>query len=281
MQKKPKIICPICHFPYIKKYFSSHMKNIHKNKEYSRVIKRGMRYNFNKENPLFMPNNKYYCEICKKAIKNNSLYVHNKSIMHLKLLNLYDKEIKSKLNKNDDLGNLAPEKKKFLDNMEINNIGLVSIISSNWKLNKKEKKEYTSKENEGRNIFKMSIISEEPIETKSVLNSLSSVPLNTINSNESSRSHISFTKISGGLIPKCFEIHHIPNVMAGEDLISDKFYIIQNEERESESDSSSDYNISKNLYEKEEILDIDELFIKQKVDNIIMKLEKRQKLSNK
>ena len=61
--------------------------------------------------------------------------------------------------------------------------------------------------------------------------------------------------------------------MARDDL-SDKFNSIQNKESESDGYSSSDYNIPQKLYKKEEIFDIDELFIKQKVGNIIKKLEK-------
>ena len=56
-----------------KKYISTHIKNIHPDSEYSKIIKRGVKYNWEK-NPIFNSSDEMRnCKICKKLIKRKML----------------------------------------------------------------------------------------------------------------------------------------------------------------------------------------------------------------
>ena len=84
-KKQIKQNCPLCNYSYVKKYISTHLKNIHPDSEYSKIINRGVKYNLEK-NPIFTSSDEMrYCKICKKLIKKKCFWVHLKTFLHKKL----------------------------------------------------------------------------------------------------------------------------------------------------------------------------------------------------
>ena len=88
-KQKQKINCLDCNKLLIKPYISSYIKNQHSKTEYSQFVCQGMKYTMKDKNLIFIANDKYYCKVCKRIIKNKSLYMHNKSILHKKLLSFF------------------------------------------------------------------------------------------------------------------------------------------------------------------------------------------------
>ena len=85
-KKKIKQNCPICNYSYAKKYISFHIKNQHPNSEYSKIIRRGVKYNLKNNCSSTTNAEKQYCKICKKLIKKKCFSAHLKTFLHKKLL---------------------------------------------------------------------------------------------------------------------------------------------------------------------------------------------------
>lgn len=281
LNSKQKINCPVCNQLYIKQYISSHIKKSHPSYNYSKVVKRGMRFSFNSYNSIFQTSKKYFCKICKKTIKNRCIYYHNKTQLHKLLEQKYEK---TDINDNNPIVknnitnvlqniryNIDDNTKIFKNNNEKNNPKEDAL-----KFNITDIFNYTSNNNNKNHIIK----EEESFSYSSISKS------KFFESRNHSISMILYTEISNGLIPMNFiRNHDLDNSNENKndnELIEEEIY----KKNESSSESISENSSSINGYEpiptkSEYFLEPNELMIKKEVDEIFKKLINKKRLLSK
>lgn len=154
--------CYICNKSLNAKNISKHYRLMHKNSDYCSQVTRGMTFTNNFNNlKVFMTQNNYYCSLCKKIMKKQSKYHHNKSLMHqiLKNKNSKSNNIFKVKYKKHDLNNQAIINKKILPSqtdhiipVNDNNINKSDFIYEQEEISSKNNLKDTTKENE--NIHK-------------------------------------------------------------------------------------------------------------------------------
>lgn len=154
--------CYICNKYLNAKNISKHYRLMHKNSDYCSQVTRGMTFTNNINNPnVFMTQNNYYCPLCKKIMKKQSKYHHNKSLLHQILKNKNSKSNNIfKVNyKKQDLNNQAIINKKNLPPqtdhiipVNDNNINKNDFIYEKEEIDSKNNVKDITKENE--NIHK-------------------------------------------------------------------------------------------------------------------------------
>ena len=115
---KEKIKCPICDKSLIKQYISHHLRKMHKDNIYCKIIQRGMTYNiFNFHTNNVSNKDQYYCKICNKSMDKNSKYKHIKTKLHL----ILEQKEKHRDFLNDEHRNNEKLKKNISENYFNNN----------------------------------------------------------------------------------------------------------------------------------------------------------------
>ncbi len=289
-KEKIKINCPECNKFLTKKYISKHIKNAHKDIQYSKVVKRGMKFKFQNKNNIFIRNTEFYCTICKVVMNDRCKYAHWKSNLHKKLFNLYNKSQTKKelyyeryknanahfsskvnenhkkivFNKNDSVQTISNEKKSnTYDNLfseEINNNAentINNIISKFNSLNS------NSSKFDGNSDGLISVKQKDELSIKS------------------SRSKISYSKISNGLIPKNFLIHRITNSICKDNFSNDKSDVYSktydNKSNFSDVSESSSNNGEESLkLQTISLISADEAAIRKRIDEIFQKIENKK-----
>ena len=130
---KVKKMCPICNNPYIKKYLSTHIKNIHPDAEYSKIVKRGIKYNFKKSLTFLCNQDNCYCHICKKIIKKKSFSSHEKSFLHKQLLLRNKNEIFTEVENKNYKQNIKSRSKEIDNNIREDKNQKYNISNENKK----------------------------------------------------------------------------------------------------------------------------------------------------
>jgi len=291
MKNKPIIYCPECNKPYIKQYLSQHIKRKHKNIDYSKIIKRGMRYKFKIINNIFLKSTEFYCNICKIKIKNKCKYIHYKSIMHNQLLNLFDKsKIEKGLNKNTN-GNCKLDS----DNTNLigNNKGFVINIKNPSSKNEFEKINNLYYNNFSEEISKVKECFSNIIKSEINFNNINSEKL-AVNSNKlisfkqnheisenSSISQIRYVQISNGLIPMNFLSHQKGSLLNDNDFSYDNHNIFEkrndnqiNLSFNSESSSCNEPNSLKS--QTYSLMSVSEFYLRKNIDGIFQKLVNKE-----
>ena len=166
---KPSILCPICNKRFIKKYISQHIRRLHKNNEYCKIVKRGMTYKKFLFGQVIKGDNKtFFCEACNKSIKAKSKYHHLNTLLHKiftngKNSNKCDKDMKEIISvKNDDFSSKKDLKYNELINTEIKYTQIsCGFIPKNFLTNKIED---LSEHLKSENMFITEINDKNPIE---------------------------------------------------------------------------------------------------------------------
>jgi hypothetical protein len=286
---KEKIHCPECNKLLVKKYISSHIKKNHSKSQYSKNVRKGMRYGLKNKDLLTKSNTEYYCEICNTTIKKKSYYMHIKSLLHKKLLSSFLEQ--GKANYQNDMNNTKiaindnDKKRNIKQNLNTKENNYVEYNNLNVNISARNNSDIHSESDERHrksdNIFRIKLRTET--EENKDKYSVSNLSLTIISrsqlSKESIHSKIKFAKISGGFIPKCFEIHRIPTFDDKQEISCEnfnKFDSISKSDGFDSYSSSESFLYDKKRYSEDCICDLEERRIKEKVDEIVNKIMKRK-----